>query len=106
MFSNCKSLESVEIQEGVTEICYWAFYGCSELTEVKIPNSIKTINLTAFEACDKLREITLPDDIESLSRDRGDGMPFEGKALTITYRGEKYTHGDNYWQDLYDAVNS
>ena len=50
-FCKCKRLESVEIQDGVTEIGVGAFAGCTSLTSVTIPDSMTTIREYAFNSC-------------------------------------------------------
>ncbi len=46
--------KTVEIPEGVLEICDGAFYGASTITSVSIPNSIQVIGNGAFYGCSAL----------------------------------------------------
>ncbi|MGN0153848.1 MAG: leucine-rich repeat protein [Lachnospiraceae bacterium] len=64
-FSECSSLTSVEIPEGVKTIlgrydCEGAFYNCSNLKTVKLPTTLKSIGDNAFYGCSSLEDITIP----------------------------------------------
>ena len=59
-FSNCTSLESITIPEGVTKIGYGAFNSCKNLSEVVLPDSLTALDNYAFEYCTALTDITLP----------------------------------------------
>ncbi len=48
-FINCKSLESVEICEGITEISDYAFSNCTGLKQILIPDSLESIGHQAFD---------------------------------------------------------
>ena len=56
-FQNNSSIKSVIIENGVTSVGNWAFYGCSELTTVTLPDSVMNINAFAFSGCSKLSDI-------------------------------------------------
>ena len=60
-FSNCQSLETLEIPEGVTEIMPGAFEECSSLIQLKVPSNIKKIEMNVFRNCSKLERIYLSD---------------------------------------------
>lgn len=64
-FSNCATLTSVSIGEGILAIGKHSFEGCSELVEVSIAEGIKTIDDFAFQNCSSLGSISLPSSIES-----------------------------------------
>ena len=53
-------IESLVIEEGVTSIGNYAFYGC-ELKSVKLPSTLEQIGSNAFEFCMQLAEIDIPD---------------------------------------------
>ncbi len=50
-----QEIQKVEIENGVTDVCDYAFYGCSSLTSVTIPDSVKNIGSEAFRNCPELK---------------------------------------------------
>ena len=78
--SNIKSIKSVVIEKGVTNIGDYAFSWCNSLTSITIPNSITSIgsctfsscsSLTSisdsvFSRCDSLTSITIPSSVTSI----------------------------------------
>lgn len=54
------------IPNGVTNICYCAFYGCREITSVSIPNSVTAIGDGAFRNCHGLTSLTVPSSVTSI----------------------------------------
>ena len=65
--SNIKSIKSVVIEKGVTNIGDYAFSWCNSLTSITIPNSITSIGYGAFEACSGLTSVTIPNSLTSIS---------------------------------------
>ena len=62
-FFNCKSLESIEIPNGVISIGDRAFDACSSLTSIKIPSSVTTIREDAFLNCSSLESINISEGV-------------------------------------------
>lgn len=60
----CK--RSVEIPEGVKQICQGAFYNGTTITSVTIPDGVEKIDDLAFFGCTRLKEIVLPDSVNYL----------------------------------------
>ena len=58
-FYNCKYIEHVEIQNGVTEICEYAFRECDNLISVFISDCVIRIDNGAFSYCDDLMNVTI-----------------------------------------------
>jgi len=58
-FDGNKTIEKVNLPEGIAIIGLHAFYGCSNLKSVNLPNSLKTIDNFAF-SYSGLSEIVLP----------------------------------------------
>ena len=50
-FSNCSFLQSITLNEGITEIGKNAFYNCRSLTELVIPDSVTNISEYALQNC-------------------------------------------------------
>lgn len=62
-------IRKATIEDGITSIGKYAFYGCSGLTELALPNSVTSIEGNAFGGCSGLTELTLPNSVASI----GDG---------------------------------
>ena len=60
-FSDCDTLESVVIPEGVKYILERAFNHCDNLETAELPSTIEEIGFVAFENCEKLESIAIPD---------------------------------------------
>jgi hypothetical protein len=56
-FTNCSSLTSINIPQGVTSIGSVAFFGCSSLTSITIPKGVTSIGNNAFFGCSSLRTV-------------------------------------------------
>lgn len=61
-----KDITAVTIEDGVTAIGNYAFFGCAALTSVTIPDSVTAIGENAFEDCTALTAVTLPKGLERL----------------------------------------
>lgn len=57
MFSNCTSLHTVELPEGMHTLGRGTFRGCTSLEEVYLPDSVTFIGISAFENCSSLRRV-------------------------------------------------
>ena len=53
----------IDINEGTTRICDYAFSGYSSLTSITIPNSVTYIGSSAFKNCSSLTSIAIPDSV-------------------------------------------
>ncbi len=65
-FSNCSSLQTVTIPEGVTSIGDYAFYDCRSLQTVTIPEGVTSIGNSAFRSCRSLQTVTIPEGVTSI----------------------------------------
>ncbi len=59
----------VVIEEGVTSIGKYAFYGITNMTSVSIPSSVTYFGLAAFQNCSSLKDISIPDSVTYLHSD-------------------------------------
>ena len=66
-FSDCTSLTSVVIPDGVTSIDDSTFYGCTSLTSITIPDSVTSIGQNTFYDCTSLTNVVIPDSVKSIS---------------------------------------
>lgn len=59
-------VQRVVINEGVTSISNYAFYGMSAITEVVLPNTLSTIGAYSFAYCQNLKSISIPECVGSI----------------------------------------
>ncbi|MGN0634760.1 MAG: leucine-rich repeat protein [Acutalibacteraceae bacterium] len=59
-------VETVVIEDGVTNIGAYAFYKCTYLTTVTIPNSVTSIDDSAFCGCEELADVSFPDKLTDI----------------------------------------
>jgi len=64
-----KSIITIVIENGVTNIGDRAFYYCQKLTLITIANSVTTIGNEAFYECIALNSITIPNNVISIGND-------------------------------------
>ena len=60
IFSECDSIITVSLPEGLLEIEYRAFYSCENLQEVNIPSTVYKIHNDAFYCSIKLNNMFIP----------------------------------------------
>ena len=65
-FTNCVSLTSINVPNGVTSIGYDAFNGCYNLTSCTIGSGVTSIGERAFRNCSRLTSVTIPDSVTSI----------------------------------------
>ena len=65
-FYGCGSLTEINISDTVTEIGCNAFYGCNDLTKITIPNKVTNIGSSAFIRCRSLESIEIPSKVVSI----------------------------------------
>ena len=65
-YSQRDKIVRVEIEEGITSIGEYAFYGCTDLTSVSIPNSVTNIGRSAFCGCTGLTSVRIPNSVTSI----------------------------------------
>ena len=64
--SNYSYISTLIVNEGVTVIGTYAFYGLNRLTKVSLPSSLIRIKICAFQRCSSIREITIPNSVLNL----------------------------------------
>lgn len=80
-FSNCTSLESVHLSNGVKRIPAYAFSNCCSLKDLYIPDTVLEIEAYAFSGCTNLVSIHLPSNLKKISK----GMFNDCKSLKKVY---------------------
>lgn len=63
---NSERIESIIIEEGITEIGDHAFDGCTELIDAALPERLQNIGSWAFGSCENLTRINLPDGLKTI----------------------------------------
>lgn len=66
-FTNCTSLQSITIPDGVENINNSAFSGCTALETVNLPKSLKTIYSSAFSGCTSLKTVNFNKDTSGVT---------------------------------------
>ena len=72
-FSNCSSLESVEIPSSVVSIGGGAFSYCESLTEVELPNLVTELEDYTFQGCNNLKTVSLPVNLKTIGNEAFSG---------------------------------
>ena len=67
-FDRAKTVETVTVPEGVTEIGNSSFSHMEALKKIVLPSTLKKIGLTAFDYSRALEEADLPEGLESIGR--------------------------------------
>ena len=72
-FQNCKGLETLVIEDGITAIPAQCFYGCESLKKISIPASVTEIGELAFGNCASITRLIIPDTVQSISANAFNG---------------------------------
>lgn len=73
-FSNCKTIEEVQIPDSVHTIGQCAFYQCLNLKSVTLPESLVSIGSHAFSDCYKVESLELPTGLKTIGSSAFSGM--------------------------------
>jgi hypothetical protein len=102
VFWDCKSLKTVTLSEGITEISdrfgpYGGmFQGCITLTTVTLPSTLTTIGSNAFSGCSALTVIALPASIKTIGRGAfGDCTALTTVTIPATVQKIVFANGSN-----------
>ena len=70
-------IDAIEIEEGISSIGSYFFYGCTSVKYVKIPSTVTSIGEGAFANCWDLTNVTIPANVTSI----GHSVFAQGRAL-------------------------
>ena len=59
-------ITTLNIPEGTTKICKYAFFYRQNLTDITIPDSVITIDVNAFQYCKSLKNVTISESVKSI----------------------------------------
>lgn len=76
-FQGLLCIKTLNIPEGIEEVCDYAFECCAELTSASFPASLKAVGKGAFSGCVSLENVSASEGLEQL----GDGAFFFCKKL-------------------------
>ncbi len=97
LFTDCKSLESAVIGNGVQYVGSW-FSGCTNLKSVKIGTGADSIQSMAFSGCTSLESITFPANIKRIGESAFSGC----SSLKDVY----YLGSINEWWEISIGTNN
>ena len=94
--SRADRVNTINIEDGVTSIGSWAFYGLRP-QEVNISDTVKRIGHNTFYECQSLQTITLPDSIETIGVNAFYNCALKDFSLppNLTYVGSRAFYGDS-----------
>lgn len=93
-FKDCRSISSVIVPEGVTEIRESAFSVCWDMTQIQLPSTLKLIGADAFHFTE-LSHITVPEGVVSIG-DRA--FDFSTRLESISLPSTLNTIGEGAFQ--------
>lgn len=68
-FYNCKSLETINLPDGIDCIGYNTFRSCENLSNINIPDSVTVICTNAFKDCINLTSIVIGNSVKDIGYD-------------------------------------
>lgn len=101
-FSDRADIRKIVVQNGVTTIGDYAFYGCENVTSVTLPATVTQIGKLAFYGCGSLNTLTLPDSltmVEDYAFAKASGLK------TIVFKGSAPIFGAGIFADVSAEVH-
>ncbi len=80
-FADNQTLESVIVEEGITEIEDGAFGACHNLRSITLPQSLERLGSNVFYMCARMKEINMPSNLRSIGNGAFDSC---GSLRTLT----------------------
>ncbi len=67
-FTGCSSLETIRLPEGITELGMAVFSNCESVKSLSFPPSLTTIGTMTFNGCNSLETVIIPPTITSIGK--------------------------------------
>ena len=83
-FYDCRVLQSIVLNPGLTTIGFAAFWGCRSLQSIVLPDGFLNIHERAFQECSNLTQISLPSSLTSVGMLAFDG---DKQLQKVIFRG-------------------
>lgn len=96
-FSDRADIRKIVVQNGVTSIGDYAFYGCENVTSVTLPGTVTQIGKLAFYGCKGLTSLDLP---ESVAVVKDYAFAKASGLKTITFHGSAPLFGAGIFADV------
>lgn len=96
-FKDRAEIKKIVVQNGVTTIGDYAFYGCENVTSVSLPATVTQIGKLAFYGCKSLSTLTVPDSVtmvEDYAFAKASGLK------TIVFKGSAPVFGAGIFADV------
>ena len=96
VFSNCTSLQSINIPGSVIRLKNYVFENCTSLQSVVIGEGVRGIGINTFSNCSKLSSIVIPSSVGSVDSDAFYGcvslesVVFKGTISSTTLNGSAF----------------
>lgn len=104
-FYGCYLLKEVTLPKSVTVICRHAFDSCRNLVSVELPENLTEVGVLAFYECQALEELVFPASVTTLSKDAFKGcealesVAFLGALPDIDATAFRYVTTTCYYPD-------
>ena len=102
VFTDCHSLETIILPDGIEILPRHTFYECRKLKNVRLPKSLIYIGDHALAGCDSLKSIVIPEHVTEIE----EGSFDSGNLTDIYFIGECPTFaGEVMWFKTAEKVN-
>ena len=97
-FQNCRNLQKVVLETGITSIAYHALDGCSALVELVLPDTLTSIAGNSISKCTSLVDLVIPASVTTIGQDAFSAS----YSLTIYLaNAEHISDWDENWNSVY-----
>ena len=97
VFADCASLKTATLGEGITKINAGAFSNCTSLEKVDLPSTITS--LSGFQNCTALKEFVIPANVTNVINGTFTGWTSEQTITVEVYALDSISSWGNTWMD-------